>query len=169
MGFTTATGPISTATHPTTTCMCTTSTTESGASASSSTILGTTTPNGDCDCSGIATTIPTTQPTRCTCTTTNPTTTTTTTTMSGVSSTTVLTSTTTTGWTTSDGGCDCGDGITTMDIITTDIEEETSTALPIGTGSGRRLRRELLELERQQAGTKFETKLMKNIPFIQFN
>jgi len=174
--FTTATGPISTATHPTTTCICTTSTTttESGTSASSSTILGTTTPNGDCDCSGIATTtnspqttttIPTTQPTRCTCTTTNPTTTT----MSGVSSTTVLTSTTTTGWTTSDGGCDCGDGMTTMDITTSDIEEETSTALPIGTGSGRRLRRELLELERQQAGTKFETKLMKNIPFIQFN
>merc|ERR1711872_537529 len=114
--FTTATGPISTATHPTTTCICTTSTTESGASALSSTILGTTTPNGDCDCSGIATTtnspqttttIPTTQPTRCTCTTTNPTTATT---KSGVSSTTVLTSTTTTGWTTSDGGCDCGDG-----------------------------------------------------------
>ena len=49
------------------------------------------------------------------------------------------------------------------------VAEETSTALPIGTGSGRRLRRELLELERQQAGTKFETKLMKNIPFIQFN
>eukprot|EP00088_Acartia_fossae_P020152 TRINITY_DN21812_c0_g1_i1.p1 TRINITY_DN21812_c0_g1~~TRINITY_DN21812_c0_g1_i1.p1 ORF type:complete len:280 (-),score=51.23 TRINITY_DN21812_c0_g1_i1:15-854(-) len=70
-------------------------------------------------------------------------------------------SSTTLGITSTDGQCICPGQQTE-----TTIEVETSTALPINSNEGRRLRRELLELEVNQFKTKFESKLLKNIPFL---
>jgi hypothetical protein len=64
------------------------------------------------------------------------------------------------GTTTPDGECICPGNTDTT------IEVETSTALPINSISGRRLRRELLDMELNQFQSKFETKLFKNIPFL---
>jgi len=87
-----------------------------------------------------------------------------TTTTSTQSSSTLLTAfTTTTGWTSPDGSCICDDANYEFTI-----EEETSTALPTDSASGRRLRRELLEMERIQTKSKFDSKLLKNIPFLRF-
>ena len=47
------------------------------------------------------------------------------------------------------------------------ISVETSTSLPLSSNTGRRLRRELLEMERKQSKSKFDSKLLKNIPFLQ--
>jgi len=84
--------------------------------------------------------------------------------------------TSTTGWTRADGSCDCvGLQITdsSSQPSTTTLfgtpEEETSTALPMTSNSGRRLRRELLEMERKQSKTGFESKLFKNLAFLRFN
>merc|ERR1712200_55582 len=68
----------------------------------------------------------------------------------------------TTGWTRADGSCDCvGLQITdsSSQTSTTTLfgtpEEETSTALPMTSNSGRRLRRELLEMERKPSKSRY--------------
>jgi len=69
-------------------------------------------------------------------------------------------STTVSGITTTEGECICPGQNTE-----TTIEVETSTDLPVNSVSGRKLRKELLDMELNQFQSKFETKLFKNIPF----
>merc|ERR1711915_713627 len=75
------------------------------------------------------------------------------------------TTTSTTGWTMADGSCDC----VGLQITDSGSQPSTSTALPMTSNSGRRLRRELLEMERKQSKTGFESKLFKNLAFLRFN
>jgi len=65
------------------------------------------------------------------------------------------------GTTTTEGLCIC------PGITDTTIEVETSTALPLNSFTGRKLRRELLEMETNQLKQdKLESKLFQNIPFL---
>lgn len=82
----------------------------------------------------------------------------TTTTTDGSSTT---TTTFTEGTTTTEGLCIC------PGITDTTIEVETSTALPINSITGRKLRKELLDMEMNQLKQdKLESKLFQNIPFL---